>query len=122
MPAEERRRCDRLLAALAAGGATPPDEGELQGVLGLPAAQVKRSLLLLDARHEVMRAGPHWFHGAWIEGARKTLADLAKRTGGFTASEAREALGTTRKYVIPLLEALDEKGFTKRVGDRRVLR
>ena len=122
MPAADRARCDLLLAALAKGGATPPDEGELQGLLGLPAAQVKRSLLLLDARHEVMRAGPHWFHGAWIEGAKKTLSDLAKKAGGFTASEAREALATTRKFVIPLLEALDEKGFTKRVGDKRVLR
>ncbi|MFN3430767.1 MAG: SelB C-terminal domain-containing protein [Candidatus Sericytochromatia bacterium] len=39
----------------------------------------------------------------------------------FTTSEARELLGTSRKYVIPLLEYLDSQGVTRRVGDTRVV-
>lgn len=38
-----------------------------------------------------------------------------------TAAEARDILGTTRKYVLPLLEHLDERRITRRLGDRRVL-
>ncbi|WP_313565882.1 SelB C-terminal domain-containing protein, partial [Mobilicoccus sp.] len=42
----------------------------------------------------------------------------------FTTSEARAALGTTRRVAIPLLEHLDEKGWTRRVdaGHREVVR
>jgi selenocysteine-specific elongation factor len=39
----------------------------------------------------------------------------------FSASEFREAMGTTRKYAIPLLEHLDAKGITMRQGDVRVV-
>jgi selenocysteine-specific elongation factor len=35
----------------------------------------------------------------------------------FTASQAREALGTTRKVVVPLLEYLAAHGRTRRTPD-----
>ncbi|MCA1940658.1 MAG: SelB C-terminal domain-containing protein [Caenispirillum bisanense] len=41
--------------------------------------------------------------------------------GPFTAGEAGRALGTSRKYTIPLLEYLDATGITRRDGDRRVV-
>src|SRR6185295_4240578 len=41
---------------------------------------------------------------------------------GATVSDVREALGTSRKYAVPLLEYLDAKGLTRRVGDVRVAR
>ncbi|WP_255205704.1 SelB C-terminal domain-containing protein [Actinomadura sp. BRA 177] len=34
-------------------------------------------------------------------------------------SEARRALGTTRRVAVPLLEHLDGKGYTTRVDDLR---
>jgi hypothetical protein len=41
----------------------------------------------------------------------------------FTAAQAREALGTTRRTAIPLLEYLDSAGVTDRLADdRRVVR
>jgi selenocysteine-specific elongation factor len=41
---------------------------------------------------------------------------------GFSVSEARDFLGTTRKYIIPLLEHLDGTGVTARAGNVRRLR
>jgi selenocysteine-specific elongation factor len=38
------------------------------------------------------------------------------------ASDARDILGTSRKYVVPLLEYFDARGVTKREGDARTLR
>ncbi|MEO8970059.1 MAG: selenocysteine-specific translation elongation factor [Ktedonobacteraceae bacterium] len=38
-----------------------------------------------------------------------------------TAAEARDVLGTTRKYILPLLEHLDTLKITRRIGDERVL-
>ena len=39
----------------------------------------------------------------------------------FMASEAKEALATSRKFIIPVLEYLDTAGFTSRLDDRRVI-
>ena len=50
-------------------------------------------------------------------------AVLGKLEQPFTAAQAREALGTTRRTAIPLLEYLDAAGVTERqADDRRVLR
>jgi selenocysteine-specific elongation factor len=50
-------------------------------------------------------------------------AVLARLEQPFTAAQARQALATTRRVVIPLLEHLDRKGYTDRLpGDQRVIR
>jgi selenocysteine-specific elongation factor len=55
--------------------------------------------------------------------AAAELAELSdRRPEGFTVSEAREVLGTTRKWAVPLLQLLDESGITVRDGDRRHVR
>jgi selenocysteine-specific elongation factor len=52
------------------------------------------------------------------------MRELAKLPEFFTTSEARVALATTRRVAIPLLEHLDERGWTKRLdaGHRTVVR
>jgi selenocysteine-specific elongation factor len=44
------------------------------------------------------------------------------RLPGLTVSEFKEALGTSRKYALPILEYFDTKGVTRRQGDFRVPR
>ena len=39
---------------------------------------------------------------------------------GVTVSTIRDELGTTRKYVLPLLAQLDATGVTRRRGDLRI--
>ena len=51
------------------------------------------------------------------QAVRTRLADGASAS----AAELRDAMGTTRKYAIPLLEYFDDKGITRRSGDERVL-
>ncbi len=53
---------------------------------------------------------------------RATMAITATGPAGITVSQLREALGTTRKYAIPLMEWLDRQGITRRQGDVRFLR
>jgi selenocysteine-specific elongation factor len=48
------------------------------------------------------------------ERAAAALADLPQP---FTLSEARRALGTTRRVAVPLLELLDRRGVTERLPD-----
>ena len=45
---------------------------------------------------------------------------LDEHPEGVTVSEIRDALGTTRKYVIPLVTILDDTGRTRRRGDKRI--
>ena len=52
--------------------------------------------------------------------ARKVAELLAGRPDGVTVAEIRDALGTTRKYALPLLAQLDNTGVTRRRGDLRV--
>jgi selenocysteine-specific elongation factor len=54
------------------------------------------------------------------ERAARILAGLPQP---FTTSDARQALGTTRRVAIPLLEWLDRAGVTRRLADdRRIMR
>ena len=46
---------------------------------------------------------------------------LLRAQEGATAAELRDAMGTTRKYAIPLLEHFDAQGVTRRDGDARTL-
>ncbi|HEY4557655.1 MAG TPA: SelB C-terminal domain-containing protein, partial [Enteractinococcus sp.] len=43
------------------------------------------------------------------------MRQLVRLEQPFTAAEARQALGTTRRTLIPLLEHLDERGWTERI-------
>jgi len=51
------------------------------------------------------------------------MRELARLTQPFTTSQARQALATTRRVAIPLLEHLDARGWTRRVdaGHREVV-
>jgi selenocysteine-specific elongation factor len=52
------------------------------------------------------------------------MRELARLDQPFTTSEARQALSTTRRVAIPLLEHLDSRGWTRRLdaGHREVVR
>jgi selenocysteine-specific elongation factor len=59
----------------------------------------------------------------------EALAALERRVVDFlancspaTVSEIRQALESSRRIVVPLLERLDRQGVTVRLGDRRALR
>ncbi len=47
---------------------------------------------------------------------------LAAMDDGFTVAEFRDAIGLSRRYVVPILEWADKKGLTARRGDTRVAR
>ena len=66
----------------------------------------------------VVRVAPDLvFTPALIERAEAIVA--AAGDAGITVSAFREALGTSRKYALPILEWFDLKGVTRREGDLR---
>jgi selenocysteine-specific elongation factor len=46
----------------------------------------------------------------------------AQDSGTISVSEVRDMFNTSRKYALPLLEHLDQRRITRRVGDSRILR
>ena len=52
----------------------------------------------------------------------KWVLAVAREKGKITLAEVRDKFNSSRKYVVPLLEHMDELKLTKRVGDDRVIR
>jgi selenocysteine-specific elongation factor len=57
-----------------------------------------------------------------FERMKSRVIAFISASGSATVSELREALGSSRRVMVPLLERLDREGITRRVGDRRCLR
>jgi selenocysteine-specific elongation factor len=75
------------------------------------------------AAGRVVRLGPDLHFAAdAVDGARGRIVEYLEARGNMLASDARDILGTSRKYVVPLLEYFDTRGVTKREGDARTLR
>ena len=49
------------------------------------------------------------------------IAEFISKNGPATVSELRQALESSRRIMVPLLEQLDRDGVTRRVGDKRML-
>jgi selenocysteine-specific elongation factor len=115
-PAQQAVRA-RVQDALAAGGVAGLSEAAL-GQLG-----VDRRLLAALVRLGVLvpiGAGLYLGRDAFDQAVASLRAAFP---GGraFSATEAKQAMGTTRKTAIPLLEHLDRGGVTVRQGDLRRL-
>ena len=50
------------------------------------------------------------------------IVEHLRRNGTITVAEARTLFDTSRKYILPLLERMDQEHITRRNGDERVLR
>ncbi|MET0159358.1 MAG: SelB C-terminal domain-containing protein, partial [Acidimicrobiales bacterium] len=99
------------LAALHAAPFAPP----------APDGVAPVELRELARRGLAVQEGGIWFAEAAI-GAAATVAArlLADRPQGFSLSDFREALGTSRKYAVPLATLLDGRGVTRRRDDLRI--
>ena len=56
-----------------------------------------------------------------FERMKSQVAEFVLKNGPSTVSQLRQALGTSRRVMVPLLERLDRDGVTQRAGDKRML-
>ena len=81
----------------------------------------KAELRELARRGLVVQQDGVWFSPAALDKAARLVARLlADNPDGVTVAQLRDAFGTTRKYVLPLLGNLDATGITRRRGDLRI--
>ncbi len=111
-----------LEALLKAAGTQPPTVEELTAQAALPSSRVWRALNFLEDEGVATQVNlVLFFHNDALAQLEAMLR--AHLTGGqaATAAELKDAMQTTRKYAIPLLEFFDTRGVTKREGDKRRL-
>ena len=86
-----------------------PDAGTLDE-LGLGPIE----LAAAERAGRLLRVGPI----VLLPSAPQQAAEiLGQQPGEFTLSQARQALGTTRRVAVPLLEYMDARGLTRRTSD-----
>jgi selenocysteine-specific elongation factor len=120
---EDERLKEQVAAATKASPFAPPTPPELADKLGVDPGKLLKLYLLLAEEGELVRLNEDvYLHREALEEARRRLRQHLEAHRIMTASDARNVLGSTRKYCIPLLEALDKEGFTVRKGDFRELR
>ena len=56
-----------------------------------------------------------------FERMKSQVIEFISKNGPATVSQLREALGSSRRVVVPLLERFDREGVTRRAGDKRTL-
>ena len=102
---------DRLEAALAV--AAPPPLGEAAAAAGCPASAVRE--LERRGRIVVLDSDLAYAMSTYRDLAAKAL-DLARHEP-LTPAAFRDVTGTSRRYVMPILEDLDRRGILQRTPD-----
>ena len=121
---EARALAQAALAALAAGGFQPPSAAELAPLVRASPARLAPVLEHLADQGLVAAIVPGelYLTRERIEQAESAIAANCRAHGALEIPALRDALGTSRKYLIPLLEFFDARGLTLRQGGRRVLK
>lgn len=112
-----QKKIDALLAQFHRAPYTPPSVQEAETAIGVEAVNALVAQGKLVRLNDQVLLTPQ---------ALQTMQDWVVTTirtqGQVTVAQVRDQFNTSRKYAVALLEYLDEKRVTKRVGDARVLR
>ncbi|MBI5034433.1 MAG: selenocysteine-specific translation elongation factor [Chloroflexi bacterium] len=112
-----QKKIDALLVQYEKTPYAPPSPQDAEAAVGAEAVGALVTQDKLVRINESVLLAPKAFRAMqdWVV---KTI----QSQGQVTAAQVRDQFNTSRKYAVGLLEYLDEKHVTKRVGDARVLR
>ena len=115
VPISLKDKADKILESIRTGGSSPPSPAEIDADRELLQA-------LVDMGKLVKVSDDIYFSiDVYEDMVNKILTDI-DTSGPITVARARDLLGTSRKYVLALLEYMDEQRITRRSGDYRVRR
>lgn len=113
----------KIAAILTATCTTPPTTTELIAQANVDTSLAFRALGTLEKQGRIVRISAEFcFDTPAFEKLKQATIQALNEHSSASASELKEAMGTTRKYAMPLLEYLDTQGVTLRDGDMRSLR
>ena len=108
----------KLRATLANRSLDPP----ARNVLAPDPLSQQALRFLLQSGEAIEVSDELILHADHYRRAIQAVRDYLSTHGAATVSQLKEALNSSRRIMIPLLEKLDRDGVTLRQGDRRVLR
>ncbi|MGB7061730.1 MAG: selenocysteine-specific translation elongation factor [Candidatus Zixiibacteriota bacterium] len=108
----------KVLQEFASKPLSPPTKEEL---LNLGTDYEDVLLFLIEQGQLVELKDGVLFRSDDFEKIKAKVTDFIGQQGAATVSQLREHLSTTRKYMVPILEKLDQLGVTQREGDKRTL-
>jgi selenocysteine-specific elongation factor len=112
-----------LAAAVRADGMSPRAPDALAAATGLDRPDAVRILDGLVAEDVLVRLRPGvYLDPDSLETARRAVVAACERDGSVTIARLRDLLGTSRKHAQAILEHLDARRITRRLGDEHVLR
>jgi len=112
----QQRQVEQVLRAFTENPYTPPGRSE-----GEELASAEIITALIEQGRLVKLSDGILFLQETYDQALTLLVDYLHEHTTLTVAEARDILGTTRKYILPLLEHMDTLHITRRAGDVRVL-
>ena len=118
LPTKLQSAADKIHATLAAKPFDPPGRRDL--ATGREQEQALRFLIeqgeIVEVSSEIVLLRQS------LDQIKSIVSDFIAANGPATASQLREALGSSRRVIIPVLEYLDRIALTERMGDVRRLR
>ncbi|WP_111414917.1 selenocysteine-specific translation elongation factor [Billgrantia lactosivorans] len=120
---EDEALWQRLEPRIAAARYQPPRVRDLAASEGLDEGRIREVLTAcarLGRLYQVRR--DHFYPAGTVAEMAAVAQSLEREHGRIRAAAFRDRLGTGRKLAIHILEFFDKVGFTRRIGDERVLR
>ena len=119
LSSSQQAAIDRTMTAFAAAPFAPPNAGESLALLGGDEALLE---MLIEQGRLVRVGGEVLFRSEDFAVMSAQVQEHIRAHGSLTLAEARDLFQTSRKYAQALLEELDARRITRRVGETRVLR
>ena len=120
---QEKTLMDKIRKLLGEQPLAPPDLKEIEKQAGVPRNRLNEVIRLLEREGAIVRITTDmYFLASSVEELRLTLRKYLTEKGEMTAASFRDLIGSSRKYIIPLLEFFDRDGLTIRIGDIRRLK
>jgi selenocysteine-specific elongation factor len=117
----QRSALDAMERELRDGAFAPPDLAALALAHGMEEAAARQLLqVLVDTGKVLNLDGKIYFHAEVVVEGVARLKAAFERAPELTMSDFRQAVGTSRKYAVPLLNHYDGQGYTLRRGDVRL--
>jgi selenocysteine-specific elongation factor len=114
---------DRVIELLRDTPLSPPDLKQIEQQSGAPRPKLLEVIKVLERNKRIVRiAADLYFQSEALDQLVLTLRQRLAVNANITPADFRDLFSTSRKYAIPLLEYLDRRGITVRVGDVRRLR
>ena len=118
LPGGEQKLADRIAEMFEKGGLEPPSPGDVAMALSAKPKIVEGLLAYLVKEKRLARLPGGFFVAQ--SAVDRVVSDLrASGKSPISVPEFKDLFHLTRRIAIPLLEHLDEKKVTRRIGDKR---